>query len=710
METFFQSIKGRLIITGSLCFVIAASAALYAILRFVDSAESLNNLTKENLTVIEHARQMDQAVNLFSQLVSTATKAGSVDDYEEAYDNYSDAWEEVQHHAQQIPERYFEQIQLPLSETIDFLDRRLIDLDSTLLRLLEFREAETRLFAELREDLDDMRRDAQYIKEESGLNLNLTFADLLSAKNVEPDDLQKLVDEDFVQFQYSLEIDVTLSEILNVLNRLPFLTTDAEIAEARETFEWRFITLRRNFNSMGLVDDAATDTLSSLQRWGREESNIFDQRLEMLEIESELQRKRAQLVGVIQDFEIASRKLSTTVVDTASNEITKIEETVEESVYVTIVLLSIALLVAAGVGWRIVLNGIVAPLNSVEFAMRRIAGGNVDTELPAGGKDELGSMVSALGTLRDFVVRVTEAETQVREGQARLQGILDNSPALIWIIDPERRYVVINNAYAKALGKKEDELVGRPVSDFMNPESEAKFAEVDRHVMATGETITREDSVPFPSGIRTFFAAKFPIRNANGETAFVGGIGTDITELKEAEQKLSRKETQLRSALDNMAGGIFMCDDQLTITLYNQKFVKLFDYPQELLQEGCTLYDLWRFKAKMGERWATSEDEGMTDLEKPFKSGRHEVFERKLKSGKTIEMSVAPMEEGGIVCIASDVTERREAEEVLKENLNELEQFNQLAVGRELRMIELKQEINQVLESVGKKPAYEVVE
>lgn len=47
----------------------------------------------------------------------------------------------------------------------------------------------------------------------------------------------------------------------------------------------------------------------------------------------------------------------------------------------------------------------------------------------------------------------------------------------------------------------------------------------------------------------------------------------------------------------------------------------------------------------------------------------------------------------GIVCVALDITERKQAEEKLHQTMNNLARFNRLAVGRELQMIKLKQEI-----------------
>jgi PAS domain S-box-containing protein len=56
----------------------------------------------------------------------------------------------------------------------------------------------------------------------------------------------------------------------------------------------------------------------------------------------------------------------------------------------------------------------------------------------------------------------------------------------------------------------------------------------------------------------------------------------------------------------------------------------------------------------------------------------------------------------------TDITERKRAEKLLQEKVDELERFNRLMVGRELRMIELKQEINQLCDQLGTSPRYDL--
>jgi hypothetical protein len=78
-------------------------------------------------------------------------------------------------------------------------------------------------------------------------------------------------------------------------------------------------------------------------------------------------------------------------------------------------------------------------------------------------------------------------------------------------------------------------------------------------------------------------------------------------------------------------------------------------------------------------------------------------------------VNASPLFDGGGNKIGSfgmftDITERRHIEEDLKRNVEELELFNKLAIGREIKMIQLKQEINELLGQLGQAEKYEIVE
>ena len=63
---------------------------------------------------------------------------------------------------------------------------------------------------------------------------------------------------------------------------------------------------------------------------------------------------------------------------------------------------------------------------------------------------------------------------------------------------------------------------------------------------------------------------------------------------------------------------------------------------------------------------------------------------------------------GGIVLFSEDISKRKLAEHELKQRNEELERFNLAAIGRELRMIELKRQVNALTQVRGQPPPYDL--
>jgi len=68
-------------------------------------------------------------------------------------------------------------------------------------------------------------------------------------------------------------------------------------------------------------------------------------------------------------------------------------------------------------------------------------------------------------------------------------------------------------------------------------------------------------------------------------------------------------------------------------------------------------------------------------------------------SGETIECQSAVI----------DITEHRQAEKELEEWMDDQERFSRLTIGREEKMIQLKEEINTLQEQMGKEKRYKIV-
>jgi PAS domain S-box-containing protein len=136
----------------------------------------------------------------------------------------------------------------------------------------------------------------------------------------------------------------------------------------------------------------------------------------------------------------------------------------------------------------------------------------------------------------DFVERF-------RESEQRLQDILDNAPAVVYVKNLEGRYVLINRRYeelnnvgrARAVGKTDHEIFPKEVAD--------EFRANDELVLGTGRSVEVEESVPQADGTRTYISLKFPLRDADGTIYAVCSISTDITARKRTEEEI---ETRVR--------------------------------------------------------------------------------------------------------------------------------------------------------------------
>lgn len=201
-----------------------------------------------------------------------------------------------------------------------------------------------------------------------------------------------------------------------------------------------------------------------------------------------------------------------------------------------------------------------------------------------GGATVSGAIIRDLATQR-------RAEEALREMQQRLQAVLDNSPNMIYLKDPDGRFVMVNHRLADLLERPAREIVGKTVYDVYPPHIADAFAEGDRIVLESGVAFEREERVVFPHGDRVTINNKFPLRGPDGKVELICGIATDVTARRQAEDDLREVQWQLQGILENAFTSIYLKDLEGHYLLVNQELGELLGHPStELL--GRTTYDL----------------------------------------------------------------------------------------------------------------------
>jgi len=186
-------------------------------------------------------------------------------------------------------------------------------------------------------------------------------------------------------------------------------------------------------------------------------------------------------------------------------------------------------------------------------------------------------------------------------------------------------------------------------------------------------------------------------------TASTDNIST-FDQIKKTEKALRHSEEKLSAILDSMPDLVLQLDTKLKILWANKATLKL---NPKAVGQLC-------YKA-LPSRNIPCPD---CPIIKALKTGQIEQGIVHLLSVKGVgesywdDIGIPVKDTQGkitsIVKIARNITEKKKAEEAILKKNKELETFNKIAVGREIKMIELKKEINTMLKQAGKKPKYKI--
>src|SRR4051794_20840143 len=135
-----------------------------------------------------------------------------------------------------------------------------------------------------------------------------------------------------------------------------------------------------------------------------------------------------------------------------------------------------------------------------------------------------------------------------------LRAVLDNTPAAIFLKDPDGRYLLVNRAFETLHGRPAAELIGKLDREVLAPEVAERMRIDDLRVMSEREPIELQEEVKHGEQVRTFLSVKFPlIDDGTDEIYGVGGVATDITHHTRLEARL--REAQRLEAVGQLAGG-----------------------------------------------------------------------------------------------------------------------------------------------------------
>jgi PAS domain S-box-containing protein len=284
-----------------------------------------------------------------------------------------------------------------------------------------------------------------------------------------------------------------------------------------------------------------------------------------------------------------------------------------------------------------------------------------------------GILVSTLMEMLHAARRRSDASAQearryqeeLGKSEGQLRAVLDHSPSVIFLKDRAGRYLLANRQFGLLNGVSPQDAAGKTDHDFFAQQIADTFRSNDRKVLEQAGPQDLEEVVVRDGRLRTYLATKFPLLDASGVAYAVGGIATDITERKDAEQALRASEQRFRTLSHCSPIGIFLADSQGHTTYTNPRCQEIYGFDsEEAMGEGWTRFIHPDDKARVLEEWSRVGPVG----------GEFAMEYRALRRGGVVRWvadRTAPLisDQGeviGHVGTVEDITERRQAEEAVR--------------------------------------------
>lgn len=136
----------------------------------------------------------------------------------------------------------------------------------------------------------------------------------------------------------------------------------------------------------------------------------------------------------------------------------------------------------------------------------------------------------------------------------RLRAIFEHVQDAIFLKDSLGRYLLINRAGARMLGKEPDQVIGRDDREFFTPEAAADIMAMDRAILSKGEPRTIKTRRTVGGVEHVFFTLKVPYQDSVSGEPLLIGISRDITREDVLERQLAMDEQH--ASVGALAGGV----------------------------------------------------------------------------------------------------------------------------------------------------------
>ncbi len=279
--------------------------------------------------------------------------------------------------------------------------------------------------------------------------------------------------------------------------------------------------------------------------------------------------------------------------------------------------------------------------------------------------DDEKSRQELIAELRDLRSRHARANIGVSTGANTTQVIndaLDAAPAMVALIDRQKRYTFVNESYAQCFGLSVSEVIGRTVGDVINPGAYDVFFQAFERAMG-GQVVSHRNLFELDDGEERHVEARLvPQYGSDGEVVGCFSILFDISERIAADDTLRRSEELYRSLVEICPDAVYV-HRNFELVFVNPAGARMFgaEEPDELVGE-----QLLRFIDPANHDLAINRYERLLS---GIRQEPQEFVMRRMDGSvfyaRTTMVPVTWKDDIAVMIVAHDITERREIEAAL---------------------------------------------
>ena len=253
----------------------------------------------------------------------------------------------------------------------------------------------------------------------------------------------------------------------------------------------------------------------------------------------------------------------------------------------------------------------------------------------------------------------------LRESQARFIALFEQSNDGITVVDMEGHYVMVNPAFCSMTGYSREELLKMRLHDLLPENVEPQLF---NEVSVRKKDGRREAELRRKDGSSFFVSISASILEI-GPRQFLQGIVQDITERMRAEEALRESKDQFRKVVENSPLSMALVNSDGVIEYINLKAIETFGY----LPQDIPNMDRWWVQAYPDKAYRDEVIAQWMGLVGEALAQNHEIEQREYsvtcKDGSVKVMAIFGVWIADkVLVIFDDITERKRAEEELREN------------------------------------------